>query len=312
MTRYSVSCPSCASQAVRRIGAIPATNAFAGQFLEKEIDGGSLYECNTCCLLFRYPHRPSSELNALYHAGSDDNWIAPSGVRTDWQLIHGWLAGKTGIKSILDVGCYDGRLLESLGRDYLSYGIEIHPRAAERARSRGVDVLASDFTGLTTLPLIVDVAMAVDVIEHSVDPKAFLASLAAKVRPGGYVLVSTGNAEAPTWRLMGSRYWYCYIAEHISFISPSWARSVAPQLGLDLEEIHAFSHADDGRSPGRRIYEAVANVALRVVPGLFALVRRCGFGGIDLKRFPGQAYAPPSWMTSTDHMLFVFRKALSP
>ncbi len=208
----------------------------------------------------------------------------------------------------MDVGCFDGRLLEYLGVDYTWIGVEIHEEAARRARARGVDVLSSDFAKLSELNIDVDVALAIDVIEHSFDPKIFLASLAACVRPGGYVLVTTGNTAAPSWRLMRGLYWYCHIAEHLSFINPTWAENVAPQLGLEVQYMRLFSHAEGRASIKQRVYETTANLILRFAPKVFALLRRFGAGGIDLDRYPGLELSPTYWMSAKDHMLVVFRK----
>lgn len=212
----------------------------------------------------------------------------------------------------MDVGCFDGRLLEYLGRDYAWLGVEIHEEAAQRARARGVDVVSSDFSNLSELNAGVDVALAVDVIEHSFDPKIFLAALAANVRPGGYAVVATGNTAAPSWRLMGSHYWYCHIAEHLSFINPSWAEKVASQLGLEVVYLRRFSHAEGAVPLKQRVYEAVANLILRFTPTLFARLRRFGVGGIDLGKYPDLELAPPYWMTAKDHMLVIFRKRSMP
>lgn len=308
MSGLQMVCPSCEADNVRHIGPIPPSRTFAGRVLETELAGGNLWQCGNCHLCFRHPTPSGEELNKLYQSGSADSWSAPVEQRSDWRLIREWLKAQRGIKRVMDVGCFDGRLLEFLGRDYAWLGVEIHEEAARRARARGVAVVSSDFAKLSELNTDVDVALAVDVIEHSLDPKMFLASLAACVRPGGYIVVTTGNTEAPSWRLMGSRYWYCHIAEHMSFINPSWAESVAPQLGLGVEYLRLFSHAEGRASLKQWTYETAANLVLRFAPRLFALLRRIGAGGIDLNRYPGLTFAPPYWMSAKDHMLVVFRK----
>ena len=313
MNNYSIAaCPGCHSTNLIQLGPIAPSNIFAGRLLEKELAGGALWQCFNCHLLFRYPRPSGEELNTLYQSGCVDSWSTSVEQRTDWRLIREWLKAQKEVRRVMDVGCFDGRLLEFLGRNFEWFGIEIHAEAAQRARIKGVDVVSNDFANLPALNTEVDVALAVDVIEHSLDPKLFLTSLAACVRPGGYIAVTTGNTEAPTWRLMGSRYWYCHIAEHISFINPSWAEVVAPQLGLEIETLRLFSHAEGEATFKQRIYEASANLLLRFAPKLFGLLRRFGAGGIDLARHPGLALVPPYWMSAKDHMLVVFRKCHKP
>lgn len=270
--------------------------------------GGSLYECLSCSVFFRFPRYTPQELDALYAFGGADNWPDSYESREDWRLVREWLHQQQGLSHILDVGCYDGRLLESLGRDYTLLGVEIHPGARARAEARGVKILGNNFSDLAQLSVRADVAIACDVIEHSSDPKLFLNELASVVKPGGYVLVTTGNTDAWTWRLMGSRYWYCFIAEHISFINPRWVSKTKDSLGLDLQQVTYFSHTHAGAPLKTKAYEALVNLLLRFSPKLFALMRRRGFGGIDVQSHPDLELSSPSWMTAKDHMFLVFRK----
>ena len=306
--RNSINCPGCDSLDVQAIGDIAPSCDFAGRRLEHELEGGRLCRCHSCQLWFRYPRQSAAELNKLYRSGSEKNWSSPVAQRTDWRLIRQCLASQKGIKRVLDIGCFDGRLLEYLGKDYHRLGIEIHDEAAQRARGRGVQIVGRDFDNLPALHPPADAVMAVDVIEHCLDPRAMLRGMASCVRPGGYIVVASGNTETPTWRLMGSRYWYCHIAEHISFISPSWVKNVAAELGLDILHVRRFSHAQDHVQVKQKIYETSANLLLRIAPRLFAMSRKCGLGKIDLRQFPGLALAPPCWMTAKDHILVVLRR----
>lgn len=304
----SIGCPSCASVEVRNLGEIPPSSTFAGRMLESELSGGSLFRCRRCELYFRAPRLSEDELNELYRAGNEESWPDASSERNDWQLISEWLSSRKDARYLLDVGCFDGRLLESLRGDYRRAGVEIHPEAARRAQAKGVEIVGGDFANLPQLDPAPDVVLAVDVIEHSPDPRKFLESLMGVVRPGGFIIVTTGNTEAPSWRLMGARYWYCHIAEHISFINPTWARLAAPSLGLALVETRRFSHVKCQSWIRQAGYEMSVNLLLRFAPRIFASLRRRGFGQIDLVRYPGLEMAPPYWMSSQDHMMLVFKK----
>lgn len=269
--------------------------------------GGLLWNCADCHLQFRYPRPEKSTLDELYRGGSHESWSAPADVRTDWKLISAFLASTSTISSVLDVGCFDGRFLEFLGPDYRWFGVEINETAAQRAEAKGVRVLSPDFEAIGSLSIAVDAVVAIDVIEHSEDPRLFLGKLARSVRSGGIVIVSSGSTDALAWRLMGSRYWYCNIAEHLSFISRRWAESASRSCGLKIVSLQRFSHAAGRRSVRKSVRELAVNLAYRVWPQLLAAARRRGFGGIDVQRHQELIDSPPSWMTAKDHIMIAFR-----
>ena len=302
-----VACPSCQSRDVCQLGPIPSSNVFAGRFLDSALPGGFLCRCLDCSLSFRYPRPSRPDVDELYRMGDKESWPEPVGGRTDWKLISKMLQSLSGIKRVLDVGCFDGRFLEYLGQGYEWFGVEIHKVAAESARQRGVSIIAEDYSELSSHQIKVDAVLAVDVIEHSYDPREFLACLVSAVREDGIIIITTGNTNAPTWRLMGSRYWYCHIAEHMSFINPEWAQNVAQRLGLDLIAIERFSHNEDDKF-SHRLHEIFSNLVYRVSLKLFSGLRRLGGGGIDVKRYPELLDVPPYWISARDHMLIVFKK----
>lgn len=308
MSAAQVYCPSCGVGTLCRIGPIPDSNVFAGRHLECVLPGGVLWRCLKCHLVFRHPRPPKHELNERYRHGHSENWPDSAADRTDWELAAKLLSGLPDITRVLDVGCFDGRLLEYLGEKYVTLGIEIHEAAAQRARGRGVQIVASDFSDMGRLQVNADVVLALDVIEHTYDPREFLKNVVAALKPGGWIIVATGNTEAFSWRLMKGSYWYCHIAEHLSFINPSWVRQAARQLDLDVVSIRFYSHLGGRGGLKQRGREIAGNLLLRFAPRLFARLRRHGFGGIDMERYPGLACVPPYWMTARDHMLVLLRK----
>jgi hypothetical protein len=105
---------------------------------------------------------------------------------------------------------------------------------------------------------------------------------------------------------MGSRYWYCTVAEHISFVNPAWCHSVAQQTGLSVERIDRFSHSATNRT--RRLKELAKNVTYMVTPGFMAWLRRKGYGGKDARTYAALADHPPPWPSAKDHFVALFSK----
>jgi SAM-dependent methyltransferase len=208
---------------------------------------------------------------------------------------------------LLDVGCFDGGFLSLVGEGFERFGLEINPEAAERARAKNIEILGADFTGLEKLSEAFDAIIAMDVIEHVENPKALLESMANALRGGGLLMVSTGNTESWTWRMMGSRYWYCTVSEHISFINPSWCWHVAPAAGLEIVGIERFAHQGDA-SLSQRIAELGKNLFCHLFPGTAAWLRMKGYGGVDTSIDKSTASTPPMWLSAPDHFIVLFRK----
>lgn len=303
-------CPSCGGSSLTDRGKIPASPFFAGKRLDQPLPGGHLVACNNCALQFKNPQLTKEYLNALYEAGEEEHWQHESGSRVDWEISYRWISGIGGVNTILDIGCFDGQFLSKLFADKARYGIEIHPGASRKASERGIEMLGSDFDVLKGMTSRFDVVTAFDVIEHVHDPRNFLRSLLAVLRPGGHLILSTGNTQALSWRLMGSGYWYCTIPEHISFINPTWVQGMCKEFRVELVESLTFSH---GRPSSRvsRAKEAAKNLLYRLSPKTAALARRAGLGGTRVESDSALALLPPPWLSAQDHFIVLIQKTVS-
>jgi 2-polyprenyl-3-methyl-5-hydroxy-6-metoxy-1,4-benzoquinol methylase len=302
----NVACPSCKSVATHSIGAIPQTDVFAGNVLPGPLPSGALYCCCECYLHFRYPRLSKECLDELYRKSNTNNWQYEPKGRKDWKIAAKWLDESLGQGRILDVGCFDGGFLAYLGENYQRSGIEIYPEAVRRAEEKGIRVIGRDFSNLEKLDEEYDAVVTMDVIEHVLNPHFFLRSLAVAARPGGLIIISTGNTDALSWKIMGSRYWYCTIAEHISFINPRWCKQAAQCVGLKLELMTTFSHSDAALP--HRLVECAKNFFYRLSPASAAWLRRWGLGGKEAKRHESLAWHPPCWISARDHFITLFRK----
>lgn len=76
-----------------------------------------------------------------------------------------------------------------------------------------------------------DVVTAIEVIEHVVDPIAFLRQVALLLRPGGLFFLTTGNAEPHRKRL--TRWSYVLPDVHIRYFEPRTLRVAYERVGLE-------------------------------------------------------------------------------
>jgi SAM-dependent methyltransferase len=199
---------------------------------------------------------------------------------------------------VLDVGCYTGQLLSSLPNHHRLHGIEPNKAAAARAATRGIKVIADRFEALADRDQNFDVITACDVIEHVMDPLAFLRQLRARLNPGGLLMLTTGNCDAWLWRMFGSRFWYCYFPDHISFIGNRWLEVMPARAGLKLLQSVPFNYGARGFS-GAALRSLLGAGLYACSPQLLRWVRR-SVGGARLDGSP-----PPGSGASRDHIFCV-------
>jgi len=297
------SCPTCSYDHSLNLGEIPDAIKFAGRDLGAPVSGGYLWKCTTCGIRFRFPRLEKHILDGFYRAASTDAWATPSEERVDWALArkHLSLNGRDG--RLLDIGCYDGRFLESLNDEWERFGIEVNENAAAKARVSGIGIIGADIENLATDSERFDAITAFDVIEHVENPLAFLATCSNVLVTGGMLIVATGNTSSLPWRLLGSRNLYCVLPEHLAFINPSWCEWAAPRVGLSMKL--SLSYRRSRTSVPTIIADLMKNCLYSVSPGIIAFMRRMGIGNVS---HPVKFAYPPLWPSAKDHFISIFVK----
>ena len=103
-------------------------------------------------------------------------------------------------KSALDVGCGAGLLAEPLARLGATVtAVDAAPELVDVAKAHATGQgLTIDYRAVGVEELLgeYDLVTALEVIEHVADPQAFVRSLAARLAPGGLLILSTPNRTA--------------------------------------------------------------------------------------------------------------------
>jgi SAM-dependent methyltransferase len=128
----------------------------------------------------------------------------------------------------LDFGAgLGGLVMQARERGVDAYGFdEGYP--ATRMTAMGVPSL--DQTELAAHNGSFDVITAIEVLEHLVDPMTILYEIASLLAPGGYLFLTTGNAEPFRGRL--ARWQYVQPDLHIGFFEPGTLAYAFERVGL--------------------------------------------------------------------------------
>lgn len=166
---------------------------------------------------------------------------------------------------MLDLGAAYGFAIDEARRlGWRACGLEISAAAARHAAGLNPGaVMVGDATRLPLPPDRFDVVTLWDVIEHLPDPHRLAAELARVMRPGGRLLLTTGDASSWLARLSGP-HWHLYtLPEHLFFFT---RRSLTELLASHGFEILSLRH-ESARYPlhylAERIGKTLAQKPLR-------------------------------------------------
>lgn len=201
--------------------------------------------------------------------------------------------------AVLDVGCWTGQLLASMPSSWRRHGIEPSYVARDVARDRGVEVIG-DFVEATPLERgIYNLVTMIDVVEHVPDPAALFVRVADALKPGGWLLVLTGDSGSWAARLWRSNWYYLRYVEHVGAISRLTASRLAEMSGLHL--LHATRVAHPATGTCRDLRGAARHVKSRRKDGpspQVSLVPLAGANLLTLSRLTRRR----------DHILLTFRR----
>lgn len=124
---------------------------------------------------------------------------------------------------VLDAGCATGDFIAFAGDGYEMWGMDISEFAVEEARRKAPAAAARIRAGLVEDRAYpsghFDAIVLWDVLEHLWDPVTTLGLMLESLRPGGYFIVSTPNIGAPVARMMGRRWAFMTVPEHLGLFS---------------------------------------------------------------------------------------------
>lgn len=139
---------------------------------------------------------------------------------------------------ILDAGCATGDFVDYVSHTYYAVGYDVSADAIEIGRKRfphtGRHLFEiKEFESRTAT---YDAVCMWDVIEHLSEPDKIAEWLRDKLKPRGYLLISTPNIGAPFARITKGKWPFMTPPEHISFFTKKAFRELADRLDMDMIE----------------------------------------------------------------------------
>jgi 2-polyprenyl-6-hydroxyphenyl methylase/3-demethylubiquinone-9 3-methyltransferase len=157
---------------------------------------------------------------------------------------------------VVDVGCGGGILSEAMAlRGAKVLGIDLSQAVLEVAELHAIESNAAvEYRSISAeelaaaQPSAFDLVTCMEMLEHVPDPEAAIAALAALVKPGGDVIVSTLNRKPQAFAIaiLGAEYIARMLPrgthEYLKFIRPSELARWGRAAGLELLDLTGISY----------------------------------------------------------------------
>lgn len=146
---------------------------------------------------------------------------------------------------LLDVGCSTGFFLfvaDQMG--FVAEGVEPAPLAAQAACAAGLRVHQGLLEDLSLSGNTFDAVTLFEVVEHVKHPLPLLKECYRIIKPGGLLVIGTGNTASWTASVMNADWEYFHIAKHgghISFFNPVSINRLAERTGFRVVSLKTNS-----------------------------------------------------------------------
>jgi SAM-dependent methyltransferase len=217
-------------------------NVFYGQE-----NGFTLVKCSGCGLLFLKDRPDDTDISQAHkqgrHSGNKKfdvtGAFSPGSIPHYLDILDDIFKGDMAKQQTwLDVGCGHGEFMQAV-LNYSAGGVTVtgtDPNSGKQqsARQRGLNV---EFFDLETHEKTYDMISLLNVYSHLPDPEAFLLSLKNLLKPGGELLLETGDTADLSAQ---DHYRPFYLPDHLSFASESIVVGILERLGFEIISINKY------------------------------------------------------------------------
>jgi 2-polyprenyl-3-methyl-5-hydroxy-6-metoxy-1,4-benzoquinol methylase len=280
----------------------PLCRRLADEAVISRPDGLVVVRCGTCDLQFLSPRPVAKSIVRLYDASyfrqegtprvgyagymetANRRWLETNSIRRLNLLArHMSLSGK----GLLEIGCATGEFSrEAARRGMQVLGIDLNADAIAIARQRHPGLAFQEGPiGLLPAQGGFDVICSYETIEHVLDPLAFLKEVCSRLRPGGFAVFSTANADHA--QVVGPSAWTGHLTsmEHLYFFGQASLAQTAAAAGLVTVAAYTARTCLLPSRPQRWSWRQALKAALKAIPLALWLrnqvVRRLGLIGMS-------------------------------
>lgn len=198
------------------------------------------YRCKSCGLERQMPLPTPQELNAYYDLQFGGGMYHTFTAAVEMKAM----TARQRLKEIapviktegrwLDVGCADGVFVrEAAALGVMAEGVELSSVAVGLAVAAGLPVRCGALEEVISAEPVFDCITAFDVLEHVLDPLAFLQGIAQRLKPGGHAALTMPDKSSLYARLMGPRWWFYIPEEHLHYFDRETIQKLMVKAGLE-------------------------------------------------------------------------------
>jgi SAM-dependent methyltransferase len=304
-------CPVCRGSGRVRIGRplAPRVQLYPAGLLSLNKSGlrdRDLYECVSCRVRFFETVAEPTALADLYGADSEAEWFSSETsallLLEQVRALVPELVQRDDL-TLLDVGCFSGNFLAVLPKNWTLWGIEPSP-AAGRAQARvpTAEIVRAPLESAEIPSGFFDIVTAFDVVEHVLDAHAFFERARRALRPGGALVIHTGDCDSRYARATGLSWYYYSLVDHSVFYGRRTFGRIVTDFRFALDSIRRAPHLPTKSMPARaRDSVLAAGLAIMTVQGRYKVPYYAALKALDLN-----GTLPPAPIA--DHFIAVARR----
>ena len=206
-------------------------------------------QCPSCLGLFLHPH-PEKQSNAVFdgpHAAVVQQALEIQ--RHDYFLKHllrieKQIGSSTENLRLMEIGCGSGFLLKTaISRGWQADALELSPELASLAGqlNPSSNITVANVLDHNSGNSNYDAVMALDVVEHVLDPELMLKNCQAMLKPSGLLLIQTPNTRGLRSRTQKARWDMRDSSQHINLFSDRGLEGLLEKTGFEVVMLRTVS-----------------------------------------------------------------------